>query len=198
MPDVVVLFSGGLDSTVAATKALLEGRLHSVLSIRYGAAHTVAESLAAARGATKHEVPRVVLDVYLDGVSAMITGSGVAGPRILPGRNLILIAHAVSYAAQRDLKEVWIGCNRDDADAYPDCSRLFLDGADSAAWWGARVNVRAPLIGSNKVEVVRAARRLGVDVDATWSCYEPTKEHPLDPCGTCNACALRTYALKLA
>jgi 7-cyano-7-deazaguanine synthase len=42
-----------------------------------------------------------------------------------------------------------------------------------------------------KTQVVAEARRLGVPVDLTWSCYAPRDG---EPCGECLACETRARA----
>jgi hypothetical protein len=88
MSDLVVLLSGGLDSTVCAEIARQSGHLHSVVSFCYGQANTVQEMAAADRWATRHKVPRRVFTVDVPGVSALDIGAGAHGPRVVPGRNL--------------------------------------------------------------------------------------------------------------
>src|SRR3546814_3458611 len=48
---------------------------------------------------------------------------------------------------------------------------------------------RSPLIALDKAGIAREATRLGVDVAATWSCYDPAPG-PVH-CGRCDACRLR-------
>jgi 7-cyano-7-deazaguanine synthase len=188
---VVVLFSGGLDSTVAAHMALAEGRLHSVLSVYYGQPAAMWEQHAAAEWARKHGVRREILHLQLPGASAL--GGDRTGPRVVAGRNLVLLAHAVAYAAAEGAGRVWIGCNADDYAGYPDCRDDFLLHAALAA--GAyNVDVQAPLRSFTKAGVVAKARELGVDIDATWSCYDPGRSDKA--CGKCSACELREAALR--
>lgn len=196
MRDVVVLLSGGLDSTVLAASALKVGRLRACLSFRYGQPHMEAEMMAARKWCYENGVERVVVDVPMPGVSAaMHTGVGAAGPRVMPGRNLVLIAHAVQYAATVGAAEVRIGACADDAADYPDCRPDFVAAAAGlAAVYGVRVE--APYVHLRKTDIVRIANGLGVDIAATWSCYEPRSVgFGFEPCGTCNACRLRASAV---
>jgi 7-cyano-7-deazaguanine synthase len=43
----------------------------------------------------------------------------------------------------------------------------------------------------SKTEIVRQALRLGVSIDATWSCYTGGAA----PCGVCDSCRIRDAAL---
>lgn len=193
--DVVVLLSGGLDSTVAAASALAAGSLRACLCVRYGQPHMEAEMMAARKWCTDNVVERVLLDVNMPRVEAMHTGVGMAGPRVMPGRNLVLIAHAVQWAAANDCATVLIGACKDDAANYPDCRPKFVEAANAlASVYG--VEVRAPWLYHTKADVVEFARIFKVDIAATWSCYEPLAVgFGFAPCGTCDACRLRDAAV---
>ena len=196
--DVVVLLSGGLDSTTLATIALKNEVLHSVLSFRYGQPNTIAELFAADAWASQHGVKREVLTVELVGVrSAMSLGVGAAGLRVLPGRNLALLSLAVNYAAANGCREVWFGATADDADGYPDCRAAFVEAMNAMSEAAYGVKIKAPLAHHPKESVVGLALNFGVDIGATWSCYEPD-HRTLRPCGTCNACRLRADAIAKA
>jgi 7-cyano-7-deazaguanine synthase len=194
MHDIVVLLSGGLDSTVLAASALKVGRLRACICFRYGQPHMEAEMLAARKWCSDHGVARVVVDVPLPGGSAMHTGVGTPGPRVMPGRNLVLIAHAVQYAAAVGAAEVHIGACADDHAAYPDCRPDFVEAAGVVArTYG--VEVCAPYLHLRKSDIVGIAHGLGVDIGATWSCYEPRSVGMgFEPCERCNACVLRASA----
>lgn len=195
MSDLVVLLSGGLDSTVAAEIARQSGHLHSVVSFCYGQANTVQEMAAADRWASRHKVPRKVFAIDVPGATALDIGAGAEGPRVVPGRNLLLISHAAAYALSVGACRVWIGCNADDAEDYPDCRRDFIEAVGFMTWAAYGLRVWAPLVDLSKRQVVAKAHELGVDIADTWSCYQPSPERPLDPCGTCNACRLRIKAV---
>jgi len=192
MTDVVVLLSGGLDSTTLCHLAMKQGRLHSVVSAYYGQPAAMWEQHAAGEWAKKHGVQREVLHLTLPGANAMDLGAGESGPRVAPGRNLVLVAHAVAHAAAIGAREVWIGACADDYVDYADCRGGFVRSvSDAAGAYGVRVV--APLASHTKRGVVGLARTLGVDIAATWSCYQPGRSP--EPCGTCAACVLRASTL---
>lgn len=198
MRDVVVLLSGGLDSTVVAASALADGCLHSCVSVRYGQPNMEAEMMASRKWCDNHEVKREVIVTPMPG-SEMRTGIGTPGPRVLPGRNLLMIALAVQYAAAVGARTVRLGACKNDADDYPDCRMNFIDSIGAQTLEAYGVSVTAPLIHMPKAAIVREARRLGVDISATWSCYEPRPTgFTFSPCGSCNACRARAEGMRLA
>jgi 7-cyano-7-deazaguanine synthase len=197
----VVCLSGGLDSITLATKALSEGRLAFCIAFRYGQPHLEAELHAATVWCKNHGVVRLLCDLNLDGAS-MSWGPATPGPRELRGRNLVMLAQAVQVALTSRVPgggsptEVWYGPTLDDRDDYADCRPEFVAAMNQLAnVYG--ITVRAPFIEMRKKEVVEVARALGVDIDATWSCYEPVwRGFTPTACGGCNACRLRSSALQ--
>lgn len=189
--DVVVLFSGGLDSTVCAEMARRSGALHTLLHFQYGQANAEMEMVTSGKWATARGLSRLILPMPIRAAELHI-GSGVEGPRVVPGRNFAMLATAANYAASVGCREVWIGCNADDAADYPDCRDTFLRAVSDLTRYAAGVDVVAPLLGETKAGVVRLAHNLGLDLAETWSCYEPTRAG--NPCGGCNACRLRAAA----
>lgn len=193
MTDVVVCLSGGLDSTLLATMALNEGRLAACLTYRYGQPHCEPEAEAARLWCRDHKIARSLINLDAAG-SMMAVGAGVPGPRVVPGRNLAMLAHAVQYAAANKLREVWYGPTLEDRDSYPDCRPEFVAAMNhTASAYG--ITVKAPLIDMTKRQIVARCVELGVNIDATWSCYEPRwMGHRAHPCGGCDACRKRSDA----
>lgn len=190
MKRIIVLLSGGLDSSVVLAAALRDGQECSALAFDYGQRHIV--ELESAETIAEHfGVPFEV---------KTILGMGIAkiDDVVFAGRNLLLAAWAVSIAQARGLDAIALGCNGSDWVRFPDCRPSFWGPLRDAAQAAYGITVMTPLLHASKIDVVRAARDLGVPIERTWSCYEPI----MDPehgdhqqCGRCLACKVRNEAL---
>jgi len=186
MQRVVVLMSGGVDSTMLAEIAYRDGKLGAVLFIDYGHPAAEQERRVVRRWANERLVQVIELPCEISGVDAsMRTGVGTDGLRILPGRNLILVAHAVNIAKSRGYTDVWLGANADD-EPYPDCRPAWVDALNTLTEADTGIKVTAPMVQRSKADIIKKAKALGVDLEQTWSCYQPTDEGK--PCKTCHSC----------
>jgi 7-cyano-7-deazaguanine synthase len=208
---VVVLLSGGLDSTVTLAAARSLGYDCYALSFDYGQRHVreldSARRVAAALGATQHLVLK--LDLGMIGGSALTANIPVPKGRsreeiardipvtYVPARNTIFLSHALAWAEVLGAEDIFIGVNVVDASGYPDCRPEYLEAFEHLATLATRAGVegrsrfrvRAPLITLGKWAIVRRAIDLGVDLGLTWSCYAPEPDGRA--CGLCDACQLR-------
>lgn len=191
-PHVTLLVSGGLDSSLLAVRGSRSGVIRNALFVNYRQAAAKQERLAMLRICQQVGIQADRVDAYHPGSAALSIGTGEAGPRVVPGRNLWLVSMAISEALTTGSTTVWIGCNKDDAEHYPDCRQHFIVALDRLAWNAYGIHVEAPLLHMPKRQVVEAWREEAKGVATPWSCYEPTAEGW--PCGTCNACALREAA----
>lgn len=208
-PDAiaVALVSGGLDSMVAAGMARAAGYRLYALTIDYNQRHRIelqaATRVAAMLGAERHIV--LPLDLTRFGGSALTEASiAVPGEGVRPGipvtyvpaRNTIFLSVALGWGEAVGANDLVIGINALDYSGYPDCRPEFIAAfeamaatATKAGVEGARLKVHAPLAAMSKADIARAARDMGLDAGATWSCYDPT---PVGrPCGVCDSCRLR-------
>lgn len=204
MSKVVVLHSGGLDSTVCLLLALEAGNEVLSVGINYGQHHLIEMEYAAAQ-CRRFQVQRKVLNVEWDkperGVplsrSLREIVSGVS-PAFLPGRNLVLLSLGLAEAAGAGADAVWIGVNSVDFSGYPDCRREFISAFAAVAREAIPRGpaVCAPLIDLGKREIAARAKRLGLGKGETWSCYRPVVRmvSGISPCGECDACVLDRYA----
>lgn len=189
--DTLVLLSGGLDSAVLLWKE--RERAGLALTWDYGQPNEREERVAAGRLAQAAGVSWSLDTVKVAGMDAMFAGSGEPGARVVPARNLVLLAHAVNMGASMGLRRIVFGATRGDYEGYADCRPEFVAEMDTLARRFGCV-VEAPLSDLHKREVVRLGALLKCPMDLSWSCYRP-KPVTREACGACNACVERDRAL---
>lgn len=199
-----MLMSGGLDSVTCAAMALRRGHEVLALTVDYGQNHALeierSAEFALAWGLRHRTVSLLGFADMVRGATTLVEGGRAEGrdgipASYVPARNTILIALGLSWAEAEGAEEVWIGANAVDFSGYPDCRPAYIDAwgslAPLATRPGCRVEVKAPLLSLRKVEILRLAIGLGVDVGRTISCYSPRGDRP---CGACDSCKIRWEA----
>ena len=207
--QAVVLLSGGLDSTTVLAMAQARGFTCNCLSFQYGQRQDIelerARAIAQKAGVARHLVLRVDLDAI--GGSALTADIEVPKDRAfddmekdipvtyVPGRNILFLAHALSWAEVLGAFDIFLGINAVDYSGYPDCRPEFLQAFATMANLGTKAGTtgtgfrfHAPLIALSKKEIILQGMELGVDYSQTHSCYDPIKGRA---CGRCDACRLR-------
>lgn len=212
--QAVVLLSGGLDSTTVLAIAKSQGFTCNCLSFRYGQRQAIeverARNICRHYGGQHHLVLRVDLDAI--GGSALTTELEVPKDRpfeamekeipatYVPGRNILFLAHALSWAEVLGAADIFLGINAVDYSGYPDCRPEFLAAFEQMANLGTKAGVagkpfrfHAPLLHMSKKEIILRGTELGVDYSLTHSCYDPVGELA---CGRCDACRLRLQGFR--
>jgi 7-cyano-7-deazaguanine synthase len=204
----VVLLSGGLDSATVLGIALDQGYEVHPLTIDY---HQVSKKeLECARALCQHyNLQLKLLEFNLASItkSALLDGNIPAAreqPAVegechipdtyVPGRNTIFLALALSYAEGMGAEAVFIGANAVDYSGYPDCREEYFSIYQDLINVGTRcgiekkaVQIRTPILGFTKSEIIEAGLKLGVPYESTWSCYDARDS----ACGRCESCLLR-------
>ena len=205
----VLIFSGGMDSTVLLYHLRADGHAVAALSIDYGQRHrcelSAARRLCAALGVEHREADLSGLAPLLEGSS--LTDPTVAVPHghyeedsmkvtVVPNRNMLLLATAAAWAIARKADAVAYAAHSGDHAVYPDCREAFAEAMNRAiglADWHA-VELWRPFVGYTKADIARRGAELGVPWAETWSCYEGGDVH----CGRCGTCIERREAFHLA
>ncbi len=194
----VVLLSGGIDSTVTLYLARKYGFSAQALIFNYRQRHKK-EISCAIDNVKRLNIPYRLININLPwGGSALtdrkikVPGRKSKGipPTYVPGRNLIFLSFAVSFAESVKAKKIFIGAHIQDYSGYPDCRPEFLHGFQHAANLGVKhkgIYIEAPLLYKKKAEIIKLGDSLGVDFNKTWSCYKGGKK----PCGSCDSCRYR-------
>jgi 7-cyano-7-deazaguanine synthase len=112
----------------------------------------------------------------------------------VPGRNLLFLSIATSYAEVTGAEAIYIGVNALDYSGYPDCRPEFIAKveevialATKVGVEGKRVRIETPLIHMTKAEIIQAGTALQVPYHLTTSCYNGEEL----ACGECDSCSLR-------
>ena len=207
---ILVLSSGGVDSTTCLALAVQETGAENViaLSIYYGQKHDreirAAQAVADYYGVRRMELDLAAIfagsdcsllkqsdqDIPMESYAAQLekTGGDTPVSTYVPFRNGLFLSAAASVALSNGCEKIVYGAHADDAAgfAYPDCSPVFNNAMNDAVWEGSghQLRIEAPFVHQNKAEAVRTGLALGVPYELTWSCYEGG-EHPCGKCGTC-------------
>ncbi|HWS55503.1 MAG TPA: 7-cyano-7-deazaguanine synthase QueC [Pyrinomonadaceae bacterium] len=208
----ICLVSGGMDSCVTAAVARVENDELAFLHVSYGQRTERRERRAFEELADHFGVARR-LATSIEHL-ARIGGSSLTDPRLpvsdadlasrevptsyVPFRNAHLLAIAASWAEVIGARRVYIGAVAEDSSGYPDCRPEFYEAFQRAVDVGTRpetrVEIRTPVIGLRKSEIVRRGVELGAPLGLTWSCYQSEAL----ACGRCDSCALRLRAFREA
>ena len=202
----VILLSGGLDSATVLAMARDQGFECYAMSFRYGQRHE-SELAAAERVAKSFSVAKhLVIPIDFGGIGgSALTDHSLAVPEqaeqgipitYVPARNTIFLSYALGWAEVLQAQDIFIGVNAVDYSGYPDCRAEFIAAFESMANLatksgveGQHCAIHTPLIDLSKGEIIRQGMALGVDYQATVSCYQADVKG--QACGVCDSCRLR-------
>ncbi|MFC2132278.1 7-cyano-7-deazaguanine synthase QueC [Bacteroidota bacterium] len=201
--NIIVLHSGGLDSTVCLLQAIEQGKNVISLGIDYDQRHKIENQYAYAQCRIL-DIDRKVIKVDWEKSTEIIPkgrsineiGKDIS-PAFLEGRNIVFLSLACAEAAGLNAKEVWIGVNSIDFSGYPDCRPEFIDSFREMLKYGYPngPEIITSLTNKTKPEIAQEAYRLGIRKGGTWSCYSPKiSENGIHHCNECDACILHNYA----
>jgi 7-cyano-7-deazaguanine synthase len=195
--SVVTLVSGGLDSSLIALLTKEEGILQFPLFVDYGQICKEQELKACSSILTNLGVPPPAV-INLSGFGNLIS-SGLTDTKMrinedafLPGRNLLFLLAASSYAYQKNADAVTIGFLSEEFHIFPDQTSSFAKSAQEtiSIALGREIKILTPLLNFTKHDVIELAKKKGIY--GTYSCHAGTAE----PCGVCVSCLERLNASK--
>ena len=202
---VLVLFSGGIDSSTLLYLARARGLEPMAVSINYGQRHSV-ELEHAAQHCEQLGIEHQVIDArnlsQAFGASALMQedaelpsgeyDSDNLKVTVVPNRNMVMLAIAAATGISHNIHRLWYGAHQNDSTTYPDCRPAFVEAMQRAFSLCNEpgVKLEAPLVNMTKGQVVAQAAKLGVDFSLCWSCYRGGSR----PCGECSTCVDRRAA----
>jgi len=206
---VILLLSGGIDSTTLLAKLSNENYEVVTVSFHYGQKHEIelnyAKKNAEKYGVKKHHI--IELDKTLFKSSALVnrevdivTYENNELPEgqvnaYVPFRNLLFISTALSLAETMNINEVYLAFNSNDKANFWDCRTEFIERINAISSSNTSIQIKTPFIHLSKTEVVKLAGQLNVDLNNTITCYQPNEA---TECGVCLSCITKQKAIENA
>ena len=219
MNKVVVLFSGGQDSTTCLLYALNHFDQVFTLGFSYGQRHS--GELKARQnilGIIRQEKPALAARLGQDTICDLstlnqLTTSALTSNRsiewkdnslptsFVPARNLIFLSLAAALAYEQEAFAIIIGVSQTDYSGYPDCRSETIQSMAKSLSLGLdrKIQILTPLMDLTKAATWELANSLNGEwavnliLNETLTCYlgETTKNSWGYGCGQCPACILR-------
>ena len=210
---IVVIHSGGMDSSICLALAMQEYGKDAVLSLTfdYGQRHqpelTCAAKICVDWG-VEHDV--ITLECLVHITQSALIGrhlaiqsqdEGKPPNTLVMGRNGLMARLGAIYANQIGVYCLSMGVLQlEEANSgYRDCSRKYIDLLEQILRIDldrADFCIKTPIIDSTKLETVQLAHELGILqylIDHTVTCYEGLMQ---PGCQVCPACLLRNEGLE--
>lgn len=205
----VLVYSGGMDSTVLLYELKkMRYEVHA-LSFHYGQRHAkelhCAKAICFDLGVSHQTVDLTALGGLLGG--SCLTDTSIDVPEghyaeesmkatVVPNRNMIMLSIAAGHAMSIKADCVAFAAHAGDHAIYPDCRKAFSDSLQHTiglADWH-KVRLHRPYIDQTKTDIAKRGFLAGVPFEKTWSCYKGNEKH----CGKCGTCIERKEAFEQA
>jgi 7-cyano-7-deazaguanine synthase len=169
----------------------LEEQKQYPLFIDYGQLSSEKEWMACERVFSKSNLPKptkMCLEGYGKLIKSGITdrSKDIYQDAFLPGRNLLFIVVAASYAYQKGVSSIAIGLFSEESHLFPDQTEEFLVNLNFAlnSAFGHSFTIITPLINFGKKDVIKLAKKYSLPLEDTYSCHSGNDIY----CGKCIAC----------
>lgn len=213
--STVILLSGGLDSATCLYLAKESYDKIYTISFDYGQKHKselkFAKKLAKLVG-TEHYQAKIQTGLF-QGSSLIDKDLSIPKDKLkhhnkkntipntyVPGRNILFLSYALSFAESRGCESIFIGVNALDYSGYPDCRPDFIKSFQNMIKKGTKAGVEGrpiqlvtPLLNLTKRQIIEVGNHLDVPYHLTTSCYDPDPKTG-ESCHHCDACLLREAA----
>ena len=207
----LVVLSGGQDSVTCLAWAINKYGKENIetLSFDYGQRHKI--ELEMAKKISELEGIKntlLTINTFKEiGNSALLEEGDISKSHnnseklpasFVPGRNLIFLTFASSFAFKKGIKNIVTGVCETDFSGYPDCRDQTMKALEVAINLGmdSKLNIETPLMWLSKEETIILMKDLG-KIDwyrHSHTCYEGKRP----ACGVCPSCKLRLAGFEKA
>lgn len=200
---IILLISGGLDSTVLFYKLFNEGKEIFPVFVNYGQ-HTAKKEYESILKILPLDFTNKVKvidlkSVYSDSESVLIKEKNLWIDKIserdmyVPYRNLVIFSVSVAYAQSMNITKIYAAFINTYYAKEVDASIKFLNSVNSLMQDIGGVEIVLPFKDYSKFDVLSLGIELGAPVGKTYSCQINSNT----PCGACPNCVERLGAFKL-
>ncbi|WP_422373693.1 7-cyano-7-deazaguanine synthase [Flagellimonas sp.] len=198
---VVLLASGGLDSTTMAYWLMNKGLQFIPLFINYGQ-HCMDTELATLKSVLPKKYVDQIEIINIDGVyrysnSRFIREANLweddvsADDFYIPYRNILILTLGASFAQSLNIYEVYSAFINSNHAKEIDCSNEFFAKMEDMLGEYGSVKIKMPFKEMSKYEVAKLGIELNAPIGKTFSCQASATI----PCGACPNCVDRLEAL---
>ena len=174
--DLILLLSGGYDSTLLAKLAIDMGAEILCLLFNYKQQH-IQELEFATNFCVSNNLDYAITQLSLP-ISSNLTENkktyeGV-NPHHVPARNLIFLSIAASIAESKGIDTIWYGANYEDRELlFPDCYQEWVYKLNEllAVNGSMKIKIEAPLLGMSKETIKEMAKIFGITNESIFSGY---------------------------
>ncbi len=209
MNKSIILLSGGLDSLVSLGLKKEELNVSLALTFDYGQKSAEQEIEASAKICEYYKIKQKIIKLdWLKNITQtslvsdkdIPTGNELDNPENsaksvwVPNRNGLFLNIAGSFADSYGYDFILIGANKEEGQTFPDNTQEFINAINKEFEFSTQKSpkVVAPLINSDKNDIVMLALQHGVPLELTRSCYQGGAKH----CGICESCSRLKHALE--
>jgi len=202
MKDLLLVYSGGMDSTVLLYK--FKDSIKMAINFQYGSKHNKRELEYAIQNCDNLDIPLLTqrLDFSLFESDLLLSGGDIPKGHyedsnmkktVVPFRNGIMLSYAAGIAESNNLTGLLIANHSGDHAIYPDCRTDFISAMGDSISRGtdAAVKLYAPFSDISKRTIALIGKEVQVNFNNTYSCYNGGNIH----CGECGTCVERKEAL---
>ena len=196
----IILLSGGLDSLVSLGVTQKDYNVSLALTFDYGQNSLKKEIESSRKISEYYKIQHKIIELPF--LKEITHNAFVGGEKDLPvdnlgttesaeavwvpNRNGLFLNIAASFADANNYTHIIFGANKSEGVTFPDNTQEFVCAINQEFKFSTLkgVNVVAPLIDYDKIDIVRIALEHKIPLEMVYSCYSDGEKN----CGKCESC----------